>query len=241
MTFLDARTARPADPLVSVVIPVYNGAAFLADALASVRAQTYPRYEIIVIDDGSRDDSGRVTRACPGVRYVFQSNQGIAAARNRGLSLACGEVIAFLDQDDYWAPRKIELQLRYLQANPDVAIVLAHERLLCVNGYQWPGAAAHPAIQDDHISVVPGVWLVWRHVFDRAGTFDTGFGIADDFDWFMRVRDAGFQFGVVPETLLFKRLHGNNTSMQFRAATREILRVFRSSIHRRRGVASRPT
>ncbi len=240
MTSPGAHTATPADPLVSVVIPVYNGAAFLADALASVQAQTYPRYEIVVVDDGSCDDSGGIARAFPDVRYVFQPNQGIAAARNRGLSLARGEAIAFLDQDDYWAANKLELQVRYLQANPDVSIALAHERLLCVNGYRWPGPATHPAMQEDHVSVVPGVWLVWRRVFDHAGLFDAGFGIADDFDWFLRVRDAGFQFGVVLETLLFKRLHGGNTSMQFGLASREILRIFRSSIHRRRSAACRP-
>jgi len=183
----------------------------------------------------------RVAQAFSGVRYVFQSNQGIAAARNRGLSLARGEAIAFLDQDDYWAANKLELPVGYLQANPDVSIALTHQRLLCVNGYQWPGLATHPAMREDHVSVVPSVWLVWRHVFDRRGLFDPTFGIADDFDWFMRVRDAGLHVDVVPETLLFKRLHGNNTSTQFRVATRELLRSLRSSMHRRRGVTSPPS
>src|SRR5438045_4181238 len=92
------------NPLVSVIMPVYNGAAYLAGALASISAQTYPRYELVVVNDGSTDDSAAIVQSFPNVRYVYQENQGIAAARNFGVSFSRGELVAFLDQDDYWAP-----------------------------------------------------------------------------------------------------------------------------------------
>src|SRR5688572_14285424 len=105
-------------PFVSVIMPVYNGARYLAESLASAEAQTYPHFEIVVINDGSHDASGEIAQNFPHVRYWEQENQGIAAARNRAVSLARGELLAFLDHDDLWAPTKLELQVRYMQEHP---------------------------------------------------------------------------------------------------------------------------
>ena len=103
---------------VSVVIPVYNAARFLADAIRSVQAQRHPRIEIIVVDDGSTDGSGEVARSFAGVRCLRQANGGIAAARNAGVHEARGNLLAFLDADDLWTPGKLALQLDVLRADP---------------------------------------------------------------------------------------------------------------------------
>lgn len=106
-------------PLVSVVIPTFNRRDFLTDALDSVLAQTYPRTEVMVIDDGSTDGTGaRVTERFPAVRYQWQENRGPSAARNHGCRLAQGEWVAFLDSDDRWQPRKLERQMGFLLENP---------------------------------------------------------------------------------------------------------------------------
>ena len=100
-------------PLVSVILPVYNGARFLAESLESAVAQTYPQIEIVMMDDGSKDESASIGQAFPRVLYFYQENGGIAAARNAAIALAHGELLAFLDHDDLWAPNKIELQVAY--------------------------------------------------------------------------------------------------------------------------------
>src|SRR5512141_947607 len=111
-------------PAISVVIPAFNSAAFVRDAIASVRGQTVPVAEIIVVDDGSTDDTEQACRSCAAnVHYVFQRNRGPAAARNRGIAESHGEFVAFLDADDLWVSDKIARQLRALAAHPDAALV----------------------------------------------------------------------------------------------------------------------
>lgn len=112
------------DPSVSVVIPTYNRAAFLPAAVASVQAQTYPCDEIVIVDDGSADDTRQVvSQLGPGLRYVRQANAGPAAARNRGIEAAQGDLVAFLDTDDRWLPQKIERQVELFRREPALALV----------------------------------------------------------------------------------------------------------------------
>src|SRR4029079_2498347 len=106
------------NPLVSVIVPVYNGERYLREALESVFAQTYRAIEVIVVDDGSPDDSGTIGQSFPEVRYIHQTNQGVAAARNNGIEAARGEFFAFLDQDDLWVPEKLNVQVEYFLGHP---------------------------------------------------------------------------------------------------------------------------
>lgn len=229
-----ARADGAETPLVSIILPVYNGARFLAESMGSAAAQTYRNFEIVVMDDGSTDESAMIAQSFPKARYLYQANRGIADARNNAIAAAEGELLAFLDHDDLWAHNKLELQMRYLQAHPEVALVLANERLFFTHGYSSPFWLNHKLMQSDHLGLVPGTWLLRKRVFEEVGPLDPRFRISDDVDWFMRFLDAGFEYGVVEETLLFKRMHGENASFQVRAAADEILAAFRASIHRRR-------
>lgn len=111
-------------PSVSVVIPTYNRAAFLPAAVASIRAQTYACDEIVIVDDGSGDDTRQVvSQLGAGLHYVHQANAGPAAARNRGIQEACGELVAFLDTDDRWLPQKIERQVELFRREHTLALV----------------------------------------------------------------------------------------------------------------------
>src|SRR6476619_4299573 len=116
------------NPLVSVIIPVYNGARYLRAALESVFAQSYCNFEVIVVDDGSVDDSGVIAQSFPEVRYINQTNQGVAAARNHGIEVARGEYFAFLDQDDLWTPEKLKLQIEYLLNHQDLGYTLTQQQ-----------------------------------------------------------------------------------------------------------------
>src|SRR5262245_57747116 len=106
-------------PSVSVIIPTYNRRDFIREALASVLAQTCQDFELIVVDDGSTDGTEEIVREFPGARYVFQENQGVSAARNVGAALSQGELIAFLDSDDFWQPEKLAAQAAFFAAQPE--------------------------------------------------------------------------------------------------------------------------
>ena len=114
-------------PLVNTIMPAFNGEKYLAAALDSATSQTYPSHEVIVIDDGSTDATAHIVRQLfPGVRYCLHNHGGTAAARNRGVELATGEFLAFLDQDDLWTGDKLAAQVATFQADPQLDIVFGH-------------------------------------------------------------------------------------------------------------------
>src|SRR5215212_8886473 len=123
-----------ASPLVSVVIPCYNQAHFLGEAIESVLAQSHPNFEIIVVDDGSPDDTSEVAARYPGVRLVRQENQGLSGARNAGLARSEGEYVVFLDSDDRLLPEALEAHLEHLETRPECAFVSGYYKLMADDG-----------------------------------------------------------------------------------------------------------
>jgi glycosyltransferase involved in cell wall biosynthesis len=221
-------------PLASIIVPVYNGERYLADALDSIFAQDYRPFEVIVIDDGSDDSTADIARSYKEVRYIYQTNQGHAMAKNVGISAAHGEFIAFLDADDLWAPNKLSVQVAYLLNHPLVGYTIAKQQI-----FLEPGASLPPWLQKDfslqaHTAYIPGTLVARRNVLDQVGNFDCDYRHSNDSDWFFRAKDAGVLMGVVSETLLFRRFHGSNLSYETKAMQSERLKVLKSSIDRQR-------
>src|SRR5687768_166188 len=189
-------------PLVSVIIPVYNGARFLRAAIESVFAQTYRPIEVIVVDDGSVDDSGVIAQSFPDVRYIHQENQGVAAARNNGIEVARGEFLAFLDQDDLWTPEKLKLQIGHLQNDPDLGYTLTQQQFFLEPGETLPAWFRKELFADVHTGWVLGTLVVRRTAFEKVGNFGTGYSAASDGDWFFRAKAVAIPMAVVPELLL---------------------------------------
>src|SRR5436305_9045125 len=134
------------DSVVSVIMAVRDGERYIAEALESVFAQTRPPDEVIVVDDGSKDGTVGIARRFP-VRLVSRAADGVSAARNAGLEVARGDLIAFIDHDDRWLPRKVERQVAYLEARSDVGYVLCWLRAFIAAG------ASRPAwIRDEHLT-----------------------------------------------------------------------------------------
>jgi glycosyltransferase involved in cell wall biosynthesis len=226
-------------PLVSVVVPVYNGARFLRQALDSIAAQDYRPFETIVIDDGSTDGSAAIARSYSGLRYLRQANQGVAAARNAGIGACAGQFLAFLDQDDAWSPSKVSRQVEHLLAHPELGFVLAHERLFLEPGARLPPWLKANLLTGDHPGYVVGTLTVRRPVFDVVGLFDASYRMASDTDWFLRAADVGVAMAVLPETLLHRRIHDGNDSHQADEAVGELLEALRARTARRRGASRR--
>lgn len=223
-------------PLVSVIIPVYNGSLYLRAALESVFAQTYRPLEVIVVDDGSVDDSGVIAQSFPEVHYIQQTNQGVAAARNHGIEAARGEFYAFLDQDDLWKPEKLKLQIDYLLSHPDVGYTLTQQQFFLEPGATLPAWFRKELLTTVHTGWVLGTLVVRRTTFEKVGNFATDYSAANDTDWFFRAKAAETPMAVVPELLLLKRIHEANDSSRAKEILAEMRRVVKISLDRQRGI-----
>lgn len=221
-------------PLVSVIIPVYNGARYLRTALESVFAQTYRPLEVIVVDDGSVDDSGVIAQSFDDVRYIHQANQGVAAARNHGIEAARGEFFAFLDQDDLWIPEKLKLQIAYLLSHPDLGYTLTQQQFFLDPGATLPAWFRKELFSSVHTGWVLGTLVVRRTAFEKVDNFATGYSAASDGDWFFRAKAVGISMAVVPELLLLKRIHGANESAHAKEILSELRKVVKGSLDRQR-------
>ena len=222
------------NPLVSVIIPVYNGARHLRDCLESVFAQTYRPLEVIVVDDGSPDDSGAIAQSFPEVRYLRQENQGVAIARNNGIAAARGEFYAFLDQDDIWTREKLRVQMEYLFDHPDVGYTLTHQQYFLDDGATLPPWFRKELFSTVHTGWVLGALVVRRTTFEEVGDFVTGYVAASDSDWFFRAKAKEIPMAVIPELLLRRRLHDSNESGRAKEVLSELLKVVKTSLDRQR-------
>lgn len=215
-------------PLVSVVIPAYNAGRFVGQAVRSALDQTYGNREVIVVDDGSTDDTKLVLSQFAGqVRYLHQENRGASAARNTGVRAAEGAIICFLDADDLWALNKLELQVAFLQEHRDIGLVSGQHEEFRDNGAPYvpfvatqdPARSAartfpHPAgfLQLVRSNFIRGNTVMARkECFDKVGLFDVNLAAAEDWDMWIRIA-AHFSIACLPWVMSKKRLHGSNKS-----------------------------
>lgn len=208
-------------PIISIVVPAFNQAEFLADAVDSAMAQTYRDFEIILVDDGSTDETPTVARKFgKAIRYIRQENQGLAGARNTGVLLANGEYVALLDSDDLWLPTFLEAMMALAEDNPRATVYYS--------GWRYVDAEGHVCPQQPHTWVVPPAEMYWtllrvnflipstilmrRAQIIQAGAFDASFRRLQDWELWLRLSRDGHVFAGSPECLVHYRLHGNALS-----------------------------
>ena len=206
------------DPLVSVIIPVYNAEAYLKACVDSVLVQSWPSLEIILVNDGSKDRSLALAHGFQDsrIRVLDQSNKGASAARNHGLAQAQGDYIQFLDADDLLSPEKIKLQVELLQRNPDACIASCPWGRFVHDPQQanfesdglWQDLAPIDFLAykyNQHSMMQPGVWLLPRAVVERAGTWDESLSLNDDGEYFSRVVLQAHNILFCPEAKVYYR------------------------------------
>jgi glycosyltransferase involved in cell wall biosynthesis len=218
-------------PATSVVIPVYNGAAFLGEAIASALGQDLPPLEIIVVDDGSTDETAAVAAGFSGVKYLRQDNAGVATARNTGIAAARGELYALLDADDVWLPEKLRLQTEHLLAHPDEGAVCALYQNFLEPGTPRPAWLSEHQLAEPHAGGLSN-FLARAEAFRRVGAFDPG--DPSDLDWSLRARAAGVTMGIVQRILCHRRVHATNVTHTSDGGRAIRLRALRASIARKR-------
>jgi glycosyltransferase involved in cell wall biosynthesis len=216
---------------VSVVIPVRDHAQLLREAIESVLDQTQPPGEIVVVDDGSTDDSGGVAASYRGVRVVRQDGRGIGGARNAGVAVAHGALLAFLDADDRWTRDKLELQLAALRDDVDVVSGWTAQ----VPQSEWRDAVRRPPERATwRYAPMPGALLIRRTAFDRVGQYDETLRAGESLDWYARATHAGTNVVVVPHLVLLRRVHAESHGTRHAEGYVDYLSVARMAVARRR-------
>lgn len=200
--------------LISIIIPSYNHARFVSQAVDSALAQTLTAIEVIVVDDGSTDETQSMLSKYKGrINYIYQHNQGLSAARNTGFRAAQGDYLLFLDADDLIPANKLELQSLYLRTRPDRGLVYSGWQYIDENGMQEfgemrpnkQGKVLKDLLRRDFFFPC-GAALTRRECFDRVGLFDEALKAAEDMDMWVRIAAAGFTFGYVNEILFSYRI-----------------------------------
>lgn len=222
------------EPRISVLIPTYNAARFLGKALDSVFSQTYQNFEVIIVDDGSTDDTGHVVAKYPQVRYRQCPHRGISATRNECLTMATGEWLAFLDADDLWHPEKLQKQMSYLEAHPSCQILFTEVQVF----FDGDPAAITPRQQQElsskMLDVLPSA-LFHRSLYTTYGGFLTHYDWGEDTEWIIRLRTASVDLNhCLPEALYLRRIHDSNITLTHPKRNPAVIRqIFLSAMRSR--------
>ena len=229
---LSVNTPRP---LLSVIMPVYNGEAFLAEAIRHVLTQRYQPLELIVVDDGSTDGTANIAAAfADDIRYVRQPNQGPAAARNQGIATARGEFLAFLDVDDLWADDALHRLMDHLQAHPETGIAQGLIQQMHLDRYVQDGQPRiFTPIFKPYQFINIGSAVYRKTVFDTVGLFDRELRDNEDTDWFIRAWEHNIAKAVLPEVVMFYRKHNHNMTLEQRDLVHfGLLKIYKRRVER---------
>lgn len=208
---------------ISVNICCYNSEKFITETLKSVLDQTFDNFEVIIVDDGSKDRTGEIIKKFddPRIKYFYQQNRGLSASRNRAIELSSGEYIAFLDHDDIWLPDKLKKQLALFDKHPALGLVYSDCYVYNVNNKiklkhsdltkLFRGNVIDELFVGDFIPLLTAT--IPRRVVDSIGVFDRKYRIAEDYDYFIRVAKE-YMIDYVPEPLAIYLVHAGNTVKQ---------------------------
>ena len=207
-------------PKVSVIIPNYNYGYFLRQAIESVLSQTYSNIEVIVVDDGSTDETWEVLAKFPQVKVLRQNREGVSVARNRGVAAASGVYLAFLDSDDLWAPQKVEKQVQKFLSNPDLGAVTVGTTHIDREGHPLKtdlhgeeGYLAEKILLFHRPNIHLSGIMITKQAFDRVGGFDPHLSTAADLDLAFRIAYY-YPYAHIPEPLCYYRHHTANMHLK---------------------------
>ncbi len=230
------------EPLTSIIIPAYNAGKYVGEAVESALAQTYPNIEIVVIDDGSTDDTSAVLRPYAergAIVYVRQENRGLSGARNAGIRRARGEFIALLDSDDIFLPRKIERQVADLAAHPECGVSYCRAvhfydgdpgRTFDIAYRYYSGGEVFPHLLRMNF-INPLTVVLRRSAIERAGLFDESYRRSEDWEYWVRLAYAGIEFRYLPEALGRYRMRHDSLSYGWSSEVQRketVVRIFES-------------
>lgn len=216
---------------ISVIIPAFNASLYLAEAIESVLAQTIPADEIIVVDDGSEDETAGVAEKFHRVHVICQPNQGCAVARNTGIATSSGKWLAFLDADDIWLPEKLALQSDYLKLNSSCQAVFGMTENFFSPELDSEQRSSLYCPPDRLSGITAGAMLIRRDIFFQVGEFNPIMRLSQFIEWFTRFSEAGMKYHVLPDLVMCRRVHlKNTTALKREDVHKNYLKIARSRI-----------
>lgn len=222
-------------PRVSVIIPVYNGERYLAEAIESVLQQTLPPAEVIVVDDGSADGSGAVAQSFAAVRYLRQVNGGSNAARNRGILHSTGDFLAFLDADDLWMPDKLAVQMAVLTQEPALDFVYGYVEQFFSPDLSVTQRAGWVDTSHPIPGIHQGTLLARRSSFLKIGLFQEDQMYTQFTGWYALSQDRQMRERILSDVVMRRRVHDSNMSLRGgEQAKRAFAHALKATLDRRR-------
>ena len=220
-------------PTVSIIIPVYNRENYIRECLTSVLADDYPQKEIIVIDDGSTDNTSEILDEYSGIKIIKQENRGVSIARNEGIKASTGEFITYLDSDDIWLPGRIEPSLGYFRSNPGIDYVLGQQILFLEDEIQCPKHIEREALEKPTDATNNGCLILRKSCYQKIGLFNTKYKKGEDTEWFFRAEYHGLKMARLPQAFFRRRIHQTNLSMELPEKNLEnLFQILRESVQR---------
>ncbi len=222
---------------ISIIIPVFNAERYLAEAIESVLMQAVKPLEVIVVNDGSTDESEKVTNTFKNdICYLLQENKGASAARNLGINLAKSSLLAFLDADDVWTAHKLELQLNALKEGTKLDMVFGN-----IEQFVSPELDAENRNRlRSELKIMPGyhvgTMLIKRESFQQVGPFKEDLQLAEFIDWFNRAEGMKLYYKMLPEVVMKRRIHTTNQGLYKRQHMKEYASVLKAALDRRRRI-----
>ncbi|WP_372519746.1 glycosyltransferase [Candidatus Ruminimicrobiellum ovillum] len=204
-------------PLISIMMPTYNNGKYIKQAIESIYAQNYDNIEIIVVDDGSTDNTKEILKQYKDIKYFYIEHKGIPFARNVALENSKGEYIAFCDSDDYWLPNKINKQMQYFKDHPNCEIVFTkYENFFENENLKTNRRAVYEKKVEDVFKQYLPSSIVKKSLFDKYGFFDENFNVSEDTEFLYRIFKKGIKVNnIIPEVLYKRRIHGKNVSLKY--------------------------
>jgi glycosyltransferase involved in cell wall biosynthesis len=223
------------NPLISIIIPVYNSERFIRDAIASIINDKYLPKEIIVVNDGSTDNTPNIVSKFPNIILISRENRGVAIARNAGIESSTGEYIAFLDSDDIWMPGRIEKSLNYFSKHPEIDFIHGQQVMFLENGVQKPNLIKQEWLEKPMDACIPGTLMLKKTCFEKIGLFNPEYKTGEDTEWLVRAKEANLKMARIPLIFLRRRIHDSNISLNYGEKPNvNLLKIMRKSIHRKK-------
>jgi glycosyltransferase involved in cell wall biosynthesis len=233
----------PTSNTVSVIIPSFNRADLVGEAIETVLIQQVPSLELIVIDDGSTDSTAEVVSSYgTDVHYHYQPNGGIAQARNAGVAASSGALLAFLDSDDLWTSTKLVTQLAVMEADEQLEAVFGHVEQFYAPEMDADFRLRHPIKRRVCPAFLSSAMLIRRAAFDRVGGFNSMLDRGLDIDWYLRARELDLRTHMLPDIVYRRRIHATNGGLtEAKEANRSRVLALKRSLDRRRAKSARET
>ncbi len=221
---------------VSVILVVKNGERYIRQAIESIKNQDAQPHEILVVDGHSTDATSSIACSFPGVTWIVQPGQGISEAYNLGIQSATAKYLAFISHDDVWEADKLQIQFQQFLDDSELDYSITWFDYFMDSNSKPSPAFRKELLNSHHIGKFMETLMVKRNVFNRIGFFDTAMAIASDADWFARAQDAKLHCHLVEKVLLHKRVHDQNTSLNYIQNNAELLLALKRSIDRKKQV-----